>query len=73
MFEHQMKYLNINTTGIEKYNLLFSDQRMAKKVLSLACKTFTYCNIRFLNKDMFFKFIVFRPTLGGDTLRLTGK
>ena len=32
MFEHQMKYLNINTTGIEKYNLLFPDQGMAEMV-----------------------------------------
>lgn len=53
MFEHQMKHLNINSPGIEKYNLLFSDQVMAKIVLSLACKTFTYCAIQFLNKDMF--------------------
>ena len=32
MFEHQMKHLNINSPGIEKYNLLFSDQVMAKMV-----------------------------------------
>ena len=73
MFEHQMKHLNINTPGIEKYNLLFPDQGMAEMVFSLACKTFTYCNTQFLNQDMVFKFTVFRPTLGGDTWRLIGK